>query len=128
MKILLDTHTFLWWITQDPRLSAQAAEIIGNGENQVFISATTGWEIAIKTQIGRLILPDEPQRFVLEQLRINSMESLPIEMRHALHISTLPSHHQDPFDRMLIAQAQVEGLPILSADPKIRRYEVTVVW
>jgi PIN domain nuclease of toxin-antitoxin system len=128
MKILLDTRTFLWWITQDPRLSAQAAEIIGNGENQVFISATTGWEIAIKTQIGRLILPDEPQRFVLEQLRINSMESLPIEMRHALHISTLPSHHQDPFDRMLIAQAQVEGLPILSADPKIRRYEVTVVW
>jgi PIN domain nuclease of toxin-antitoxin system len=128
MKVLLDTHTFLWWITDDPKLSLRVRGIISDGENEIFISAATGWEIAIKSQIGRLKLPDEPQRFILEQLRINGMKSLPIEMRHALHISTLPIYHQDPFDRILIAQAQMEDLPVLSADPEIGKYEVTVIW
>ncbi len=128
MKVLLDTHTFLWWITDDPKLSLRVRGIISNGENEVFISAATGWEIAIKAQIGRLKMPDEPRRFILEQLKINGMKSLPIEMRHALHISTLPIHHQDPFDRMLIAQAQMEELPVLSADPQFGKYEVTIIW
>jgi PIN domain nuclease of toxin-antitoxin system len=73
-------------------------------------------------------LPDEPQRFILEQMKINGMKSLPIEMRHALHVSTLPTYHQDPFDRILIAQAQMEDLPVLSADPEIGKYEVTIIW
>ncbi|MDI6762884.1 MAG: type II toxin-antitoxin system VapC family toxin [Thermodesulfobacteriota bacterium] len=124
----MDTHTFLWWITDDPKLSLRVRGIISDGENVIFISAVTGWEIAIKAQIGRLKLPDKPQRFILEQLKINGMKSLPIEMRHALHISTLPIHHQDPFDRMLIAQAQMEELPVLSADPEIGKYEVTIIW
>jgi len=128
MKILLDTHTFLWWITQDPRLSTDAREIIGYGENEVFISAATGWEIAIKTQLGRLKLPGEPQDFVISQLKVNTMVSLPIEMRHALHISKLPNYHRDPFDRILVAQAQLENLPILSADPDIKKYDVKVIW
>jgi PIN domain nuclease of toxin-antitoxin system len=128
MKALLDTHTFLWWITDDPKLSLRVRGIMSDGENEIFISAVTGWEIAIKTQIGRLKLPDEPQRFILEQLKINGMKSLPIEMRHALHISTLPIHHQDPFDRMLIAQAQLEELPVLSSDPEFGKYEVTIIW
>jgi PIN domain nuclease of toxin-antitoxin system len=128
MKVLLDTHAFLWWITDDPKLSLRVRGIISDGENEVFISAATGWEIAIKAQIGRLKLPDEPRRFILEQLKINSMKSLPIEMRHALHISTLPIHHQDPFDRILIAQAQMEELPVLSADPQFGKYEVTIIW
>ena len=128
MKVLLDTHTFLWWITDDPKLSLRVRGIISEGENEIFISAATGWEIAIKSQIGRLKLPDEPQRFILEQMKINGMKSLPIEMRHALHVSTLPTYHQDPFDRILIAQAQMEDLPVLSADPEIRKYEVTIIW
>ena len=128
MKALLDTHTFLWWITDDPKLSLRVRGIISDGENEIFISAVTGWEIAIKSQIGRLKLPDEPQRFILEQLKINGMKSLPIEMRHALHTSTLPTYHQDPFDRILIAQAQMEDLPVLSADQEIGKYEVTIIW
>ena len=128
MKVLLDTHTFLWWITDDPKLSLRVRGIMSDGENEIFISAATGWEIAIKSQIGRLKLPDEPQRFILEQLKINGMKSLPIEMRHALHVSTLPTYHQDPFDRILIAQAQMEDLPVLSADPEIGKYEVTIIW
>ncbi len=128
MKVLLDTHTFLWWITDDPKLSLRVRGIISDGENEIFVSAATGWEIAIKSQIGRLKLPDEPQRFILEQMKINGMKSLPIEMRHALHVSTLPTYHQDPFDRILIAQAQMEDLPVLSADPEIGKYEVTIIW
>ena len=127
MKVL-DTHAFLWWITDDPKLSLLVRGIISDGENEIFISAATGWEIAIRSQIGRLKLPDEPRRFILEQLKINGMKSLPIEMRHALHISTLPTYHQDPFDRILIAQAQMEDLPVLSADPEIAKYEVTIIW
>ncbi len=128
MKVLLDTHPFLWWITDDQRLSLRAREIISKGENEVFVSAATGWEIAIRAQIGRLRLPTEPQKFIVEQLKINAIKSLPIEMRHALHISTLPAHHRDPFDRILVAQAQLENLPILSADPDIGKYKVTIIW
>jgi PIN domain nuclease of toxin-antitoxin system len=128
MKVLLDTHAFLWWITDDQRLSLRAREIISEGENEVFVSAATGWEIAIKAQIGRLGLPTELQQFIVEQLKVNAIKSLPIEMRHALHISTLPAHHRDPFDRMLVAQAQLENLPILSTDPDIGKYEVTIIW
>ena len=128
MKVLLDTHTFLWWITDDRRLSLRAREVISNEENELFISAATGWEIAIKVRIGRLELPDDPERFVPEQLRINNFKPLSVGMDHALHVSILPDHHRDPFDRMLIAQAQVEGMPIVSADPNIEKYQVEVIW
>ena len=128
MKILLDTHTFLWWITDDRRLSLRAREAISNEENELFVSAATGWEIAIKVRIGRLDITDEPQRFVLEQLRINAFRPLSIGMEHTLHVSTLPDYHRDPFDRVLIAQAQVEGMPIVTADPNIEKYQVEVIW
>jgi PIN domain nuclease of toxin-antitoxin system len=128
MKILLDTHTFLWWITDDQKLSGRAREIISDGSNELFLSAATGWEIAIKVQIGRLKLPEEPIRFILEQMRINAIQSLPIQMNHALHVSTLPQHHRDPFDRLLIVQAQLEGLPVLSSDHQLANYQVEVIW
>jgi PIN domain nuclease of toxin-antitoxin system len=128
MKLLLDAHTFLWWITDNPRLSGRAREIISDGDNELFLSAATGWEIAIKFQIGRLKLPGEPIRFILEQMRINAIQSLPIQMSHALHVSTLPQHHRDPFDRLLIATAQLEGLPILSSDHQLANYQVEVIW
>jgi PIN domain nuclease of toxin-antitoxin system len=128
VKILLDTHTFLWWITDDQRLSVRAREVIGDGNNELFLSAATGWEIAIKLRIGRLKLPVEPVPFILEQMRINAIQSLAIQMNHALHVYTLPQHHRDPFDRLLIAQSQLEGLPILSADSQLASYPVQLIW
>ncbi len=106
MRALLDTHAFLWWTTDDPRLSSRARRIIADGRNRLFFSAAGGWEIAIKAQLGRLRLPSDPERFIPEEMQRNAIESLPIQMRHALHVHTLPRHHRDPFDRLLVAQSQ----------------------
>ena len=128
MRALLDTHVFLWWITDDQRLSSQVREIIADGTNEILFSAASGWEIAIKTRLGRLQLPDDPEIFIPEQLELNAIEVLPVQIGHALHVYQLPSHHRDPFDHLLIAQAQLEKLPILTADPQISRYPVEVIW
>jgi len=128
MRLLLDTHTFLWWVADDPRLSKKACEVIGNGKNQLFLSAASGWEIAIKAKLGRLQMPDDLEHFILEQMALNTIENLPVILSHALHVYTLPDYHRDPFDRLLISQAQLEGLPILTADPQISQYSVEVVW
>jgi len=128
MRLLLDTHTFLWWVADDPRLSKKACEVIGNGKNQLFLSAASGWEIAIKAKLGRLQMPNDPERFIPEQMALNTIENLPVILSHALHVYTLPDYHRDPFDRLLISQAQLEGLPILTADPQISQYSVEVVW
>jgi PIN domain nuclease of toxin-antitoxin system len=128
MKALLDTHTFLWWVTDDAALSPRVRQIISDGDNELFFSAASGWEIAIKVQLGRLKLPDNLERFIPEQLSINAIESLPIQLSHALHVYTLPDYHRDPFDRILVAQSQLENLPILTADPQIAQYSVEVIW
>lgn len=128
MKVLLDTHVFLWWLTDDPQLSPLAREIIGNGENEVFLSAASGWEIAIKAKLGKLQLSDDIPSFIAEQLVINNITSLPIQINHALHVYGLPDYHRDPFDRLLIAQAQMEDLSILTIDEQIARYPVKVIW
>jgi len=128
MKALLDTQVFLWWISDDSRLSSRASAIIKDGNNKLFLSADSGWEIAVKVRLGRLTLPEPLETFVPEQMALNAIESLPIQMSHALHVYTLPDHHRDPFDRMLVAQAQLENLPILSADPQISLYAVETVW
>ncbi len=128
MRALLDTHTFLWWITDNPQLSSRIREIIRDGNNELFLSAASGWEIVIKAQLGRLHLPDNLEHFISEQLTINAIYGLPVQMSHALHVFVLPNHHQDPFDRILVAQAQLENLAILTADPRIARYPVKVIW
>ena len=128
MKALLDTHTFLWWITGAVSVSRRASEIIGDGSNLLFLSAASGWEIAIKAQLGKLTLPAHPNQFVTEQLAINGIDALPIQLIHAMHVYTLPLHHRDPFDRILIAQSQLENLPILTADPLMARYAVDIIW
>lgn len=128
MNALLDTHTFLWWITDDPRLSASARSIISDSSNRIYVSSATGWEIAIKAQIGKLAVPGEPAQFVAEQIMINSLAILPIRMEHALRIYELPMHHRDPFDRMLVAQSQVENLPLLTTDAAFADYDVRTVW
>lgn len=128
MRALLDTHSFLWWITDSPQLSSRVREIISDGRNEIFLSAASGWEIAIKAQLGRLQLPGNLEHFIAGQLTVNSIYSLPVQMSHALHVAVLPNHHQDPFDRILVAQAQLEGLAIITSDPQISRYPVKVIW
>jgi len=96
MRVLLDTHAFLWWITDDPQLSSRARGIISNGENTLYLSAASGWEISVKARLGKLELPDNPAAFIFEQLSSNAIIELPVKMNHALHVYTLPSHHRDP--------------------------------
>ena len=128
MKYLLDTHTFLWWITDNDSLSDSACEIIRDGRNSLFLSAASAWEIAIKAGLGRLNLQEEPEKIIPEQMLINEIQGLPIQMSHALHVHALPIHHHDPFDRMLVAQCQLEEMPIITSDPRIAEYDVEVVW
>jgi len=128
MKALLDTHAFLWWINDDPRLSDAARQLIGNGESALFLSAASGWEIAIKMRLGRIEMLGDSEQFIFEQLALNNITVLPISMNHALRTAALPDHHRDPFDRMLVAQSQIEQLPIVTSDPLIMRYAVDVIW
>jgi PIN domain nuclease of toxin-antitoxin system len=128
MKFLLDTHTFLWWNTEDPQLSATTKAIIADGQNEVFLSAATVWEIAIKTGKGRLILPEAPLAYVSSRMSLYRFKALPVQIPHAARVYDLPRHHDDPFDRLLVAQCQVEGLPLVSRGEAIRKYEVEVIW
>lgn len=128
MRALLDTHTFLWWITDDPQLSPRVRALIHEGTTELFLSAASGWEIAIKHALGRIQLPQRPEEFIPAHLTLNGIQGLPVVMRHALHAPTLPPLHRDPFDRMLVAQAQLEHLPILTADAQVAQYHVETVW
>lgn len=128
MRVLLDTHAFLWWIAGDDRLSDRASQTIADSRNEIFVSAASIWEIAIKARLGRLSIPGDPGRFIDGQIVENSFRGLPIVAGHALRLWDLPDHHQDPFDRMLIAQAQVEGLALVSRDALVAQYDVEVVW
>jgi PIN domain nuclease of toxin-antitoxin system len=128
MKALLDTHVFLWWNLNDERLSRTARDVIGDGRNEIFVSAASAWEIAIKAARGRLHLPDYPDRYVAERMLLHHFQPLPVSLNHALQVYHLPEHHPDPFDRLLIAQSQLERLPLLSGDPQISRYEVEIIW
>lgn len=128
MRALLDTHAFLWWITDDSRLSLRAREIIADGQNDLFFSAASGWEIAIKANLGKLEVPDDLERFVNEQLSRNAIQVLPIYLSHALHVYALPDRHRDPFDRLLVSQAILEKLTVLSSDPQFARYPVELAW
>ena len=128
MKAILDTHTFLWWNTDDPRHSRVVRELISEGGNELYLSAASAWEIAIKSARGKLALPDTPERYVAERLTLYRFQALPIQLSHALRVYALPDLHRDPFDRLLVAQAQLESIPILTADENIGRYEVMTIW
>ncbi len=128
MRLLLDTHAFLWWIADDSRLSGHARELITDNANDVYFSVASGWEIVVKAGLRRVELPDDPERFIPEQVSANAFQVLPVHLRHALKMYTLPDLHRDPFDRMLVAQAVSEELVLLSGDPQIARYPVEVVW
>jgi len=128
VRILLDTSTFLWWITDSDLLSKRAREVLTNDTNEVWFSAVSGWEIVIKAALGRVQLPEDPEQFLPRQIATNSFEVLPIHLRHTLRVFSLPMVHRDPFDRLLIAQALVEGLTVLSGDAQFAAYPVATVW
>lgn len=128
MRVLLDTHTFLWWGLDDHRLSDRVREIIRDGRSEVLLSAASVWEVAIKVSKGRLDLPADLDAFVAERLRRYRWASLPIDEHHAVRAASLPMIHGDPFDRMLIAQSQLEGIPLLTGDAAITRYDVETIW
>jgi PIN domain nuclease of toxin-antitoxin system len=128
MKAILDTRVFLWWNMNDPQLSPSIRDIIIDGRNELYLSAASAWEIAIKAGRGRLTLPESPERYVASRLMQHRFRPLPILLPHALRVYGLPEHHRDPFDRLLVAQGQLEDMPILTADPYIAKYNVKTVF
>lgn len=128
MRLLLDTCTFLWIAAGAPDLSPAAREAFEDPENEVFLSAVSAWEIALKHALGRLPLPSDPALFVPEQRRGQGIGELPLDERAALLLPRLPALHRDPFDRILVCQALAGGLTILTPDGDIRGYAVPTLW
>lgn len=125
MNYLLDTHTFIWWLDNSGQLSSNVKSIIADSDNRIFISHASQWEISIKVVIGRLVFPLDKLELEVEE---NGFELLGITTQHIIQTSNLPMHHRDPFDRMLIAQAQSESLIILSKDQVFPEYDVKLLW
>ncbi len=128
MRLLLDTHAFLWFILDDPKLSEAAKALIANGENTVQIRPACYWGVAIKISLGKYALPEPYGTFMERELASNAFEILPIEPKHTAILTDLPFHHRDPFDRLLVAQAISEQIPLVSADPAIDVYPVSRLW
>jgi PIN domain nuclease of toxin-antitoxin system len=129
MRLLIDTHVFLWWsMEHGARLSTDARDLLADGSNEVALSVVSAWEIAIKVGGKRMDLPDVVERYLPDRIRHHGFEVMPIELSHVFRAGSLPLIHRDPFDRMLVAQAQIEGLPILTADPAISQYDVETIW
>ena len=125
--MLLDTQCWLWMAAAPDRFSASSRALVENTDNELYLSAASAWEIAIKYSLGKLRLPEPPTRYVPGRMETLRVLALSVEPMHALHVSGLPLHHRDPFDRLLIAQGQLEQLPILTADPLFDRYDVEVI-
>ena len=128
MKYLLDTHAFLWFVSEDNRLSSKAQSIIKNSRNDIYFSAVSAWEISIKIRLGRLTIEEDLEPFIIKQLAENNFSTISITIFHSIYTSKLPDIHKDPFDRMIVAQSQVEDMPLISKDKNINKYKVPVVW
>jgi len=128
MKVLLDTHCFLWLITGDDRLSEKARQTFLNPDNRLFFSAASFWEICIKESLGKIALQNGWIETIQDEMTVNTIQWLPIEMPHCVGVAKLPFHHGDPFDRMLIAQAKVEDMQLLSRDSRLSAYAVERIW
>lgn len=128
MRVLLDTHTFIWWAYNDPSLTQTVKDIIADKNNDVFFSAASSWELAIKVSRGKLILTLPVNALVTSQVFQHQFKPLPVTQDHTYQVEAMPFHHNDPFDRILIAQALAENLIILTRDPQFAPYGVTTVW
>ena len=128
MKLLLDTHAFLWWIADDPSLSTRARRAIAGAANEVYLSAASAHEMAIKAGLGRLRLREPLEELVPREVAACGFRVLPVQLSHALGVSSLPPIHRDPFDRLLVAQARIEDLALVTIDKALGRYGVKIVW
>jgi len=128
MKVLVDTHVFLWLLEDAPQLSNHAKEAFSNPDAKIYFSAASYWEICIKQSIGKLELLDGWETIILRELKRNRIQWLAIEPEHMQDILTLPWHHRDPFDRLLIAQARQEVMSMMTADQRIAKYDVSIIW
>ena len=128
MRLLLDTHSLLWFLLNDLRLSAAANGLIADAHNDIEISPASYWEIAIKISLGKDSLPERYEVFVEREIAANDFRILPIIRKHTAALTAMPFHHRDPFDRLLIAQAIVEVIPIVSADPTFDAYPIRRLW
>ncbi len=126
MKVLIDTHVFLWGLTQESRLSEKVRALLPSSD--VWVSVASVWEIVTKVQIGKLSLPDPVGPYIRAQLTANGVSVLPILLDHVLRIESMKLHHRDPFDRILIAQSLEESLPIVTSDPQFEKYPIELIW
>jgi len=128
VNILLDTHAFLWFVADNPRLSKSARVLIEAEDSQPFMSMASLWEIAIKISLGKLQLEQPYETFIPQQLALNGIGILNLSLDHTAAIATLPFHHRDPFDRLIAVQSRIEKMPLVSADPSFDSYEIERVW
>ncbi len=128
MRLLLDTQCWLWMQVSPSKLNEQARALLVDPANDLLLSAASSWEIAIKYGLGKLPLPMPPGMYVVDRLRGGGVTPLAISHSHALAVAELPAHHHDPFDRLLVAQARLDGLTLLTADRVLGRYDVRIIW
>lgn len=128
MKLLLDTCTFLWVISDSENLSTHSRKLFADPENEVYLSPVSVWEIMVKHGLGRLPMPEPPQQFVPRYRKLHGIQTLPLDEDAVLQLPRLPSHHKDPFDRMLICQAIAHGITLLTPDAAIDQYPVKTIW
>jgi PIN domain nuclease of toxin-antitoxin system len=128
MKLLLDTHVFLWWNEANPKLSRRARKLLADPANSLFLSVASAWEMTLKVRSGKLGLPAVPSVYVPARLNHYGIETLSVNLEHVLASSALPPYHRDPFDRLLVGQGQVERLAIVTHDAQVRKYAVETIW
>lgn len=127
MRILLDTHVWLWMQVDPGRLSDEVTSVLTDPDTERLLSVASAWEIVIKHAIGRLLLPEKPEPYVQARLRTSATLPLPATLPHVLEVANLPLHHRDPFDRLIVAQARVEGVSLVTADVTLAAYDVEVI-
>jgi len=128
VRVLLDTATFLWWMTTPAEIPKRALEVLRDPDHEILLSVVTGWEIAIKRKLGRLVLPGRTSTFLADAAASHDLATLAVTMEHAVAAGELPLHHKDPFDRLLVAQAEIEQLVVATPDPAFRSYGVRTLW
>jgi PIN domain nuclease of toxin-antitoxin system len=128
LKLLLDTQCFLWWFTEPERLNPEAIKQIITSENELFFSVASAWEISIKVGIGKLPLPEAVDVYIASRMRLLGVQQLNITFPHTYRVATLPLVHRDPFDRLLVAQTQIEQMTLVTADEILNEYDVDLLW
>jgi PIN domain nuclease of toxin-antitoxin system len=126
-RYLLDTHVWLWLLAAPERVDDDVRSQLEDRANELFLSAASSWEIAIKYELGKLQLPSPPSVFVPERMRVSGVTAMPVEHAHALRVASLPRHHRDPFDRLLVAQADISGITLVTADEQLTEYDVPML-